>query len=176
MNCAIVFQGQISSSELILITSVSFPRSPHDKLTAHYLLNAFLLGGPARKGVNGKILHTRVLRTLRVENSNPNLRLEAVVKLIFAFSHSNECKSCAVLGDIFFYSYMSAAGMTYFCKPKPGNPSLQCRTSSSIVPKSMVFFLWIFGKLPEIRFVIHTSSRYFHVLFYNIKYISNTAL
>ncbi len=138
MNCAIVFQGQISSS-LILITSVSFPRSPHDKLTAHYLLNAFLLGGPARKGVNGKILHTRVLRTLRVENSNPNLRLEAVVKLIFAFSHSNECKSCAVLGDIFFYSLWVLQGWHIFV-----NQNLETRVCNVALPAPSSQSQWFF--------------------------------
>jgi len=60
MNCGIVFRGQISSSKLILITSLPFPRSPHDKLTPHYLLSMFPLGGPVRKG---ETLHTRVLHT-----------------------------------------------------------------------------------------------------------------
>lgn len=30
--------------------------------------------------------------------------------------------------------------------------------------------------MPEIRPVVNTSSRYFHVLFYDIKHISNTSL
>jgi len=98
MNCGIVFRGQISSSKLILITSLPFPRSPHDKLTPHYLLSMFPLGGPVRKG---ETLHTRVLHTHthtpRVENSHPNLRFEAVVKLIFTFLHLNDCNSRAVL-------------------------------------------------------------------------------
>lgn len=138
MNCAIVFQGQILSSELILIMSAPFPRSPHDKLTAHYLLNVFLLGGPARKGVNGKILHTRVLYTLRVENFHPNLRLEAVLKSIFAFSHSNESKSCAVLGDIFFLYlyYRLLQGRHIFINQ---NLKTWVRTKAFPVPSSMGF-------------------------------------
>lgn len=66
---------------------------------AHSLLNGFLLGRSARKGVNGKTLHTRELHTLRTFNHN--LRLKAAAKLSFTFSLSDECKSRGMLGDVF---------------------------------------------------------------------------
>ncbi len=48
-------------------------------------------------------------------------------------------------------------------------------TLGSIVSESMFFFGGgDFGQIPKIKSVIHTGSRYFHVLFYDIKHTSYT--
>lgn len=62
-------------------------------------------------------------------------------------------------------SYQGAEAIPEKSVRKPGN--------ELPVASSQLFF-WVFGQVPKMSFVVNTSFRHTHVLFYNIKHLSKT--